>query len=116
MARAELEPALLDFARSGRPLLGTCAGLILLAQTVCSPQQHSLGLLDVSVARNAWGRQVHSFEALDDRGVLPLVFIRAPRILAHGAVKVVARYRGEPVLVQQGQVSARPSTRSSPRI
>jgi len=104
IARAGLEPALLAFARAGKPMLGTCAGLILLARQVQSPAQHSLGLLDVCVERNAWGRQVHSFEALADEPALPLVFIRAPRIVSHGEVEVLARFRGEPVLVRQGNI------------
>ena len=106
IARAGLEPALLAFARSGRPILGTCAGLILLAREVRSPVQRSFGLLDVCVARNAWGRQIDSFEAEDDEHGMPLVFIRAPRILEHGRAEVLARYRGEPVLVRQGNVLA----------
>src|SRR5262245_57528892 len=65
----------------GRPLLATCAGLILAAQVVRHPDQASFGFLAVTVARNAWGRQVDSFEAVSDAGT-PLVFIRAPRIEA----------------------------------
>jgi len=99
-------PALRAFAECGKPILGTCAGLILLARHVRSPEQASLGLLDVSVARNAWGRQIYSFEARTDEQDLPLVFIRAPRILEVGPqVEVLARYGGEPVLVRQGQVT-----------
>ena len=86
------------FARSGRPVLATCAGLILAAR---------FGWLDVDVDRNAWGRQVDSFEAVDDSGRLPLVFIRAPRIRSAGpGVEVLATYRGEPVLVRQGPLTA----------
>lgn len=89
----------------GAPVLGTCAGLILLARQVTDPPQHSLGLLDVVVSRNAWGRQLDSFEARDDEDRRHLVFIRAPRIRAVGpAVEVLARYRGEPVLVREGAV------------
>lgn len=96
-----------DLATSGRPVLATCAGLILLAREVTEPAQDSLRILDVSVARNGWGRQLDSFEALDDGGELPLVFIRAPRIRAVGAeVEVVARCGGEPVLVRQGAITA----------
>src|SRR5262245_10053790 len=68
------------FAKAGKPILATCAGLILAARAVVAPSQPSFGWLDVSVARNAWGRQRDSFEATDDSGALPLVFIRAPRI------------------------------------
>ncbi len=95
------------FARSGRPLLATCAGLILAATGVSGPAQRSFGWLDVDVARNAWGRQVHSFEATDDAGDLQMVFIRAPRITRVGAgVEVVATYRDEPVAVRQGPIVA----------
>ncbi len=70
------------------PVLCTCAGLILAARKVSSPVQGSFGWLDVAVARNAWGRQVHSFQSEVDPGMLcptqgaalPLIFIRAPRI------------------------------------
>jgi len=105
IARAGLEPGLRAFVASGKPILGTCAGLILLARQVRDPEQNSFGALDVCVARNAWGRQIHSFEAQADQQALPLVFIRAPRILEVGPlVEVLARYRGEPVLVRQGNV------------
>jgi 5'-phosphate synthase pdxT subunit len=60
-------------------------------------------LLDVSVERNGWGRQVDSFEARSDEGH-PLTFIRAPRIVGLGQVEVLSRFRGEPVLIRQGCV------------
>jgi len=122
IARLELEPALLELIGSGRPVLATCAGLILLARGVSRPAQRSLGALDVDVARNAYGRQLDSFEASSDElwpaessaapadaapAPLPLVFIRAPRIERVGAgVEVLARHRGEPVLVRQRNVTA----------
>ncbi len=100
-----LGPAIVAFARSGQPVLATCAGLILIAREVQQPAQPSLGLLDVVVARNAWGRQLASFEARDDSAERHLVFIRAPRIRAVGpGVEVLARLEGEPVLVRQGAV------------
>jgi 5'-phosphate synthase pdxT subunit len=87
------------------PILATCAGLILLASEV-SPSQRSLGLVDVTVARNAWGRQIDSFEARDDAGARDLVFIRAPRILRVGpSVRILATFRGEPVLIRQGKIT-----------
>jgi 5'-phosphate synthase pdxT subunit len=105
------EEAIVRFAASGRPILGTCAGAILLAREVTRPDQKGLGLLDITVARNAWGRQVHSFlgsvEAPTLGGPLPAVFIRAPRILrVGGGVEVLATLRGEPVLVRQRSVVA----------
>ncbi|WP_394821976.1 pyridoxal 5'-phosphate synthase glutaminase subunit PdxT [Pendulispora albinea] len=104
--RFDLEWSLTRFAAAGKPILATCAGLILVARTVTQPEQRSFGFIDVHVARNAWGRQIDSFEAKADEGNLPLVFIRAPRILEVGEdVEVLARFRGEPVLVRQGNVT-----------
>jgi len=102
------------FVKSGKPVLATCAGLILSAGTV-EPEQTSFGWLDVDVARNAWGRQVHSFEGEADTppadgpfaGQAPLhvVFIRAPRIRALGPrVEVLATLDGEPIMIRQGAV------------
>ena len=92
------------FVRSGRPVLCTCAGLILAARSVTGPEQCSFGWLDVDVARNAWGRQVHSFQATSD-GARPMLFIRAPRLTRIGeGVEVVDTYDGEPVMVRQGAV------------
>lgn len=103
LGRHGLDEALDSFVRSGRPLLCTCAGLILAARQVLSPAQRSFGWLDVSVARNAWGRQVDSFIASDDAARRQLVFIRAPRIVAVGPqAEILATYQGEPVLVRQG--------------
>ncbi len=100
-----LEAPLRAFVAAGRPVLATCAGLILLARHVRNPEQRSLALLDVTVARNAWGRQVESFEATADATGTPLVFIRAPRIVEVAReVTVVERLDGEPVAVRQGNV------------
>jgi len=98
------------FVGSGAPVFCTCAGLILAAQQVSQPAQESFGWLDVAVARNAWGRQVHSFEDVTDAPLpgdadpLALLFIRAPRIESVGRAEVWATLRGEPVLVRQGNV------------
>jgi 5'-phosphate synthase pdxT subunit len=87
------------------PTLVTCAGLIVLARTVDGERRDAdFRIVDVTVARNAWGRQVDSFEARSDRGA-ELVFIRAPRITAVGpGVEVMDTLAGEPVLVRQGSV------------
>ena len=100
-----------QFARSGKPVFGTCAGAILLAREVHNPGQQSLGLIDISVERNAYGRQVDSFiSAVDssfEGGLLEAVFIRAPRILSVGAnVEVLAKLDGEPVFVKEGNMLA----------
>jgi 5'-phosphate synthase pdxT subunit len=105
--RHRLRPALEAFAHSGKPMLATCAGLILVAKQVVGPAQESFGFIDVTLARNAWGRQLDSFEGTADGNALPLVFIRAPRILARGnAVEVLATLAGEAVLVRQGNLTA----------
>jgi 5'-phosphate synthase pdxT subunit len=105
--RLELRAPLERFLASKQPVLATCAGLILLANSVSQPEQPSFARLDVAVTRNAWGRQLESFEAESDGAEpLPLVFIRAPRIDRVGTgVAVLARYRGEPVLVRQGTIT-----------
>jgi 5'-phosphate synthase pdxT subunit len=103
-------PAIEAFHRSGRPLFGTCAGLIVLAREVLSPRQPSLGLIDVTVERNSYGRQRESFEAevpaaLVPGGTLRTVFIRAPRIRRVGpGVRVLARHGDDPVLASEGHV------------
>lgn len=105
LGRLGLEEPLRAFVSRGLPVLATCAGLILLARTVRGPEQRSLGLIDVTVTRNAWGRQVDSFEATSDRG-RELVFIRAPRIVATGPhVEVLDTLEGEPVLVRERNIT-----------
>jgi pyridoxal 5'-phosphate synthase pdxT subunit len=100
--REGLAGPLRDFVLSGRPTLGTCAGLIML-------DRNHLDLLDVRVRRNAFGRQIGSFEAdLDFEGEpLHAVFIRAPWVEEHGdEVEVLAEVDGHPVAVRQGNVLA----------
>ncbi len=102
---AGLEPALRAHHESGRPVLGTCAGMI-----VCDAEH--LGFLDASARRNAFGRQLQSFEAdlrIEGIGDEPLraVFIRAPWIERHGpGVEVLASHDGHPVAVREGTVLA----------
>jgi 5'-phosphate synthase pdxT subunit len=95
----------------GLPVLGTCAGMILLASEVLDGRadQLSFGAIDISVQRNGYGRQVDSFETdLDVVGFdrpFHAVFIRAPKVVAIGAgVEVLAEYDGAPVVVRQGRV------------
>ena len=96
------------FAESGKPILATCAGLILLAASVTNPVQESLGLIDVDVVRNAYGRQVDSFVGRSvgpDSNAMETVFIRAPKISRVGpAVEVMAREREDPVWVRQDNI------------
>jgi 5'-phosphate synthase pdxT subunit len=93
------------------PVFGTCAGAILLAKEVLRPAQRSLGLLDATVERNAYGRQVDSTiltaETRLAGGPLEMVFIRAPRFVQVGEqVEVLAERDGAPTLVRQGSVLA----------
>jgi 5'-phosphate synthase pdxT subunit len=108
----EMFEPLAAFCRSGKPVFGTCAGAILLASKVTHPEQDSLGILDIDVERNAYGRQQESFIAtLEDapeslRGA-EAVFIRAPAIRRTGPnVDVLARWQDDPVLVRSGPVWA----------
>jgi 5'-phosphate synthase pdxT subunit len=108
---APWEEAIRRLALRGRPVLGTCAGAIVLAAEISNPSQKGLGLLDIGVERNAYGRQVDSFvgevEAPSLGGKLPAVFIRAPRIHRVGPkVETLATRAGEPVLVRQANVFA----------
>jgi len=99
-----------DFVRA-KPTFGTCAGAILLAHDVENPPQPGLGALDVSIIRNAYGRQMQSSirQGASKLGPQPLemVFIRAPRFANLGPkVEVLAREGDDPVLVRQGKVLA----------
>jgi 5'-phosphate synthase pdxT subunit len=102
-----------DYGRR-KPMFGTCAGAILMARDVTNPAQESLGLMDIEVERNAYGRQVDSrvveleaepeFEQRTSPGKLEAVFIRAPIIRRAGqGIHVLAEYAGDPVLIEQGQ-------------
>jgi 5'-phosphate synthase pdxT subunit len=105
LGRFALEAPLRALLSRGVPVLATCAGLILLARAVRRPEQASFGAIDVAVERNAWGRQVESFEGASDQG-RPLVFIRAPRIVEVGRnVQVLDTFEGEPILVREGNIT-----------
>lgn len=113
-----------------KPVFGTCAGAILLAKSVSHPAQASLGLMDISVERNGYGRQLDSrvteiapeeeFTRRAGQGRLEAVFIRAPIIdSVAGGVKVLARYQDKPVLVEQGRHMAatfHPELTRDPRV
>lgn len=122
MAPFNFDVALIEFARSGKPIFGTCAGMILLAKNIV-PQQRSLGLIDITVQRNAYGRQLDSFIAPGEivgKGLLAcatgqnhppameLVFIRAPQIesIDSKEVEILVTYQGAPMMVQQRSVLA----------
>lgn len=113
-----VEP-LKSFAAEGRPVLGTCAGAILLGKRVAGSSQFCLGLMDIDVERNAYGRQRESFESVRGELRLPwgrsaespqpmeMIFIRAPRIVRTGpGVSIMATHGGGPVLVRESRLLA----------
>jgi len=115
LARYGVDAAIREAAARGKPVYGTCAGLILLAREIAEGTgersgQPTLGLLDVVVVRNAFGRQLDSFEtALDVPALGPealrAVFIRAPYVAQAGAdVEILASYEGKAVFVRQGRI------------
>lgn len=102
-----MEP-LRDFAASGKPMFGTCAGLILLAAEVAGASEPHLGVMDVVVERNSFGRQIDSFEAdLQIAGLgspFNAVFIRAPHIVSAGpTTEVLCEHNGKIVMARSGQ-------------
>jgi 5'-phosphate synthase pdxT subunit len=100
-----------EFHRQGKPIFGTCAGLILVAKEVVNPAQFSFGFIDVGVERNSYGRQKESFETVGEEYLegsakpLRMVFIRAPRITRQGPkVDLLATWHEEPVMARQGTI------------
>ena len=111
LAETGLDEAIRKMAANGGAFFGTCAGAIVLAREVKGPEQASLGLMDITVVRNAYGRQLASDVFLLPTKLseqpLEMVFIRAPVIEAIGkGVEVLAERNGKPVLVQQGLMIA----------
>lgn len=106
MAPLNWQQAIVDFHADGGHIFGTCAGMILLAKHV-QPQQDSLGLIDIDVARNAYGRQIDSFIAEGEyqQQAIELVFIRAPKMTRIGDdVEVLVTHAEQAVMVRQGRV------------
>ncbi len=119
LTRQSLYQPIRDFVATGRPVLGTCAGAILLASRVVARESDSsfetIGALNVTAVRNAYGTQVDSFSSFPDLGTekcadlqdLKCVFIRAPKLIDLGSeVEVLLRVKEAPVLVRQGKVLA----------
>ena len=107
----EFVPALEKLHAAGKPIMGTCAGLILLARDVERPKQPSLGMIDITAVRNAYGRQKESFETEGEADLgegsrpIKMVFIRAPRISRVGpAVTSLVWHKRETVMARQGTV------------
>ncbi|PLS01532.1 pyridoxal 5'-phosphate synthase glutaminase subunit PdxT [Neobacillus cucumis] len=100
--------ALKEFARSGKPMFGTCAGLILLAKELVGYDESHIGVMDIKVERNSFGRQVDSFEAdlaiKDVADCFPAVFIRAPHIVEAGEnVEILSKHNDRIVAAREGQ-------------
>ena len=100
--------SLKEFAQSGKPMFGTCAGLILLANHIIGYDEPHIGVMDVRVERNSFGRQRESFEAdLDIAGVaedFAAVFIRAPHIVEAGEnVEILAKHNARIVAAREGR-------------
>jgi 5'-phosphate synthase pdxT subunit len=113
MDRMGLSDPVRQAVEAGLPTLGTCAGMIVLADRIMDglPGQHGMQALDIAVRRNGYGRQLHSFEAeLEVTGLeggrFPAVFIRAPLVEDAGSAEVIASHEGRPVAVRQGSVMA----------
>lgn len=106
--RYDMMEPLRQFAETGKPMFGTCAGLILLAETVVGDDEPHLGVMDVAVERNSFGRQVDSFEApLEIKGLdraFEAVFIRAPHIVSAGpSTEVLCVHDGKIVMAKSGR-------------
>jgi 5'-phosphate synthase pdxT subunit len=107
-----LGAAIKEFAAQGKPVYGTCAGAILLANEVSNPPQENLGLIDIGIERNAYGRQIDSSVQAGEcpelaQHPIEMVFIRAPIIRQVGVgVRVLGRCGSLPVLVEQGNILA----------
>jgi 5'-phosphate synthase pdxT subunit len=112
MDRFHLLEILQDKIKAGLPVFGTCAGTILLARTIEGKAPFKLGVLDIAVKRNAYGRQVDSFEAdiifpSLTKEKIRCIFIRAPIIThTHKDVTILGSYENNPVLVQQKNILA----------
>jgi 5'-phosphate synthase pdxT subunit len=112
LGSAELFDPIAERIEGGMPVFGTCAGMILLADKILDGRddQRHFAVLDITVRRNGYGRQVDSFETdleLDDSDPFHGVFIRAPRVEAIGPdVEVLASFDGDPVLVRHGSLLA----------
>jgi len=113
MEREGLQEPLRNAIANGLPTLATCAGMIVLAREITDGMdgQRGMGLLDIAVRRNGYGRQVESFEAAIDIAGLegksfPGVFIRSPLVESSGSAEVVATYEGHAVALRQGRILA----------
>lgn len=124
LADENLRKSIIDYSKSGAPMFVTCAGLIFVSKKVENPAQESLGIIDIDIRRNAYGRQVDSFiesqlgwtpaghkflkvinKAGEQNSICEAVFIRAPKIVRFGnAVEVLMMHDNDPILVRQGNI------------
>ena len=108
MNRIDFFQTLREFSK-GKPILGTCAGLIMMAKSVPDSRVEPLGIIDIEIDRNAYGRQIHSFtdklsvKLNGKESQITATFIRAPKITkVNDEVEIISEYAGEPVAVKQG--------------
>jgi len=110
MQRYDLDKAIIKKHNQGMALYGTCAGAILLAKNIVGSEQPRLNLLDISIKRNDYGRQIDSFETelnIENIGMFNGIFIRAPIIeKTNNAVKILSDFHGKPILVQKDNILA----------
>lgn len=110
MKASQMDEKIIARYQEGMPIWGTCAGMILLAREIVDMQQPGLGLMDITVIRNAFGRQVDSFETeleINGLGSCRGVFIRAPYVQkVSGAARVMAYHEGKIVMVEEGRLLA----------
>jgi pyridoxal 5'-phosphate synthase pdxT subunit len=105
MKKYQLDKEIKERYRQGMPIYGTCAGAILLAKDIQNSKQHKLGIIDISVSRNSYGRQIESFETdislPDSKKPFKAIFIRAPQITEiRNGVKILAKHNDHPVLAR----------------
>jgi len=104
----KLDKAIKEKYKQGMPIYGTCAGAILLAKKIIDSKQPKLGLADISIKRNSYGRQINSFEAdinIKDIGNFKGIFIRAPVIKSfYNGIEVLAEHKNSPVMVKQNNL------------
>ena len=112
LVKGQVDQAIKRFVGQGGAVFGTCAGLILMSRSINGSEQPRLGLMDLQVDRNAYGRQINSFEAelsipALGKQMFHGVFIRAPQIATVGqGVQVLGEFAGRPILVRQGRLLA----------
>lgn len=110
LKRYNLDKKILEKHEEGMPIFGVCAGAIILAKEIVGSEQPRLGLMDLSIKRNAYGRQIESFESeifVNGVGNFKGIFIRAPIISEiHNGVEVMSEFNGKAIMVKNGNLLA----------